>query len=124
MSMNGPNQGFAESVARFRAELAAAVTRSRRAAAEAHDQASSFHRETNDLSGALREGRAQVEPDELTDPAQRALAEGWRRDHGFAVDEFPPDEELVAAPAPPAPAPSGQDDDDEDFSQHRILFRG
>ncbi|GAA4429619.1 hypothetical protein ACFQV2_35315 [Actinokineospora soli] len=46
------NQEFAESVARFRAELASAITRSRRAAAEARSHSAALRREVEDAAEA------------------------------------------------------------------------
>ncbi|MDQ3578580.1 MAG: hypothetical protein M3443_13505 [Actinomycetota bacterium] len=46
--MTEPHQGFTESVAKFRAELATALTRSRRAAADARAQVAAFRRETRE----------------------------------------------------------------------------
>ena len=46
------NQDFAESVARFRAELASAVTRSRRAAAEARSHSAALRREAEEAKEA------------------------------------------------------------------------
>ncbi|WP_026422424.1 hypothetical protein [Actinokineospora inagensis] len=43
------NEGFAESVARFRAEAAAAITRARRASAEARETSAAFRRDTQRL---------------------------------------------------------------------------
>ncbi|GLZ42116.1 hypothetical protein [Actinokineospora sp. NBRC 105648] len=63
--MTGPNQGFAEAVVRFRAELSAAVTRARRASADAREQGTAFRRETERLAGQ--------------DPAQRAAVRQARR---------------------------------------------
>jgi len=127
--MTGQNQGFAEAVARYRAEVAAAVTRSRRAAAEARDQSANFRAENDEL--AKRVGKSKVDPAELTDEDRRAAADEWRRSQGLPVAEFPPAADLVADPAEPAkdeaakrvPRPD-DDDDDEDFSQHSVLFRG
>ncbi|MGH3858099.1 hypothetical protein [Actinokineospora sp.] len=119
--MTGQNQGFAEAVARYRADLAAAVTRSRRAAAEARDQSANFRAENDDL--AKRIGKSKVAPAERTDEDRRAAAEEWRRAQGLPVTEFPPDADRVVEPAEPEHAPR-PDDDDDDFSQHSVLFRG
>ncbi|PPK69575.1 hypothetical protein V5P93_006780 [Actinokineospora auranticolor] len=45
--MTGPNQGFADAVARFRAELDAAVTRARRASAEGRELSAAFRRDVH-----------------------------------------------------------------------------
>jgi hypothetical protein len=55
------NQDFAESVARFRAELASAVTRSRRAAAEARAQSAALRREAADAAEAAETARREAE---------------------------------------------------------------
>ncbi|WP_436492355.1 hypothetical protein [Actinokineospora sp. HUAS TT18] len=110
--MTGNNQGFAEAVVRFRAELSAAVTRSRRATAEARDESATFREKTAALTG-----QAKPEAAAPTDETLRASAADWRRAQGLPVAEFE-----VPAPAPTA-APS-PDDDDEDFSERSIMFRG
>lgn len=123
--MTGQNQGFAEAVARYRAELAAAVTRSRRAVAEARDQSATFRGENDELAQEI--GKSTVDPAGLTDENRRAGAEEWRRAQGLPVAEFPPAADLVAEPAPAEPAKRAarpDDDDDEDFSEHSVLFRG
>ncbi|HVK24767.1 MAG TPA: hypothetical protein VM677_25690 [Actinokineospora sp.] len=111
--MTGNNQGFAEAVVRFRAELSAAVTRSRRAAADARDESAGFREQTSALAEEVREGKAQTDP---TDETNRATAADWRRTQGLPVAEF-----AATAPAPVEPA---VEDDDEDFSERSILFRG
>ncbi|CRK59979.1 hypothetical protein [Alloactinosynnema sp. L-07] len=110
--MTGNNQGFAEAVVRFRAELSAAVTRSRRAAAEARDQSATFRDQTSALADEARDGKAEADP---TDETHRATAADWRRAQGLPVAEF--------AAVTPAPA-QVPDDDDEDFSERSIMFRG
>ncbi|MBM7770292.1 hypothetical protein JOD54_000496 [Actinokineospora baliensis] len=44
------NEGFAESVAKFRAEVSAAVTAARRASAEARETSAAFRRDTQRLA--------------------------------------------------------------------------
>ncbi|SDD47827.1 hypothetical protein [Actinokineospora iranica] len=121
--MTGPNQGFAESVTRFKAELSAAVTRARRASAEAREQTAGFRRETAELAGKVRAGDAR--DGEPTDAERRSAAARWRHSQGLPVEEFPADEPPADEPAKPVRrATVDPDDDDEDFSQHTILFRG
>jgi hypothetical protein len=52
--MAAQNQGIGEAVARYRAELSAAVTRSRRAAAEARAQSATFRAESKELADGPR----------------------------------------------------------------------
>jgi len=109
--MSAPNEGFAESVARFRSEVSAAVTRARRASAEARDQVAAFRRENDTLAARARDGGLRVGADELTDPGARERAAEWRRERGLPVDEFPPAHRLVAEREPePEPEPEPVDD--------------
>ncbi|WP_018682790.1 hypothetical protein [Actinokineospora enzanensis] len=69
--MSGPNQGFSDAVARFRADLSAAVTRAQRASAEGRETSAAFRRETQRLArrpvqAAEREsaGPSPADPDD------------------------------------------------------------
>ncbi|WP_086663916.1 hypothetical protein [Lentzea kentuckyensis] len=128
-----------EVLARFRAEVGAAVTRARRASGEIGEQNAKLRERTRDLARQARERR--VEPGaQATSADVREAATGFRTDRGLPVEQVPDAAELTA-PQPPAPVetrptatlgstavagPSGQlprvSDDDEDFSQSRILY--
>lgn len=100
LSMTGQEGGFREAVARFSAEVDAAVTRARRAAADAKAQTAEFRAGTQDLVSRVKEGRAGTvaePPDEDDD-----VLDDWGAE-------------------PDVTQPS---DDDEYFSQQRILVRG
>lgn len=103
--MTGPNQGFAESLARFRAEVATAVTRARRASAEARDQSAAFRRETKELAQQARDAKAGQQ----TDAAARERAAEWRRSQGLPVDEPP------RRPLPEEPVLALTPDEDEEL---------
>ncbi|GLY52274.1 hypothetical protein [Lentzea sp. NBRC 102530] len=125
-----------EVLARFRAEVGAAVTRARRASGEIGERNAKLRERTRDLAAQARERK--VEPGSRVTPADvREAATGFRSDRGLAVEQVPEAAELTA-PRPvetekPATlgstavaGPSGQlprvSDDDEDFSQSRILY--
>jgi hypothetical protein len=128
-----------EVLARFRAEVGAAVTRARRASGEIGERNAQLRERTRDLARQARERR--VEPSaQATSADVREAAAGFRNDRGLPVEQVPDAAELTA-PQPPAPVetrpvatlgsaavagPSGQlprvSDDDEDFSQSRILY--
>ena len=91
---------FPDAVSAFSAEVDAAVSRAKRAAAEARDQ-----------SARLRQSTPQEGP--ATDPAMRIEAVGFRTRQGLPVDEQP-----VRTP----PHASSRDED-EDFSQEQIMHR-
>lgn len=63
------NQDFAESVARFRAELSTAITRSRRAAAEARAHSASLRRAAEE---AARAAAGEAAPAAGSAPAKPA----------------------------------------------------
>ena len=128
-----------EVLARFRAEVGAAVTRARRASGEIGEQNAKLRERTRDLARQARERR--VGPGaQATSADVREAATGFRTDRGLPVEQVPDAAELTAQ-QPPAPVetrptatlgstavagPSGQlprvSDDDEDFSQSRILY--
>src|SRR2546423_15702968 len=87
---------------RFVNEVDEAVTRARRAAAEAREQATKFRAATPDSA-------------EPTAEALRAAAVTFRTAQGLPVDE--PAEEPQTPPVPPP------GDEDEDFSQEQIMTR-
>ncbi|HEX6345451.1 hypothetical protein [Umezawaea sp.] len=129
-----------EAFARFRADLAAAVTRGRRAASEAgvrNGAARGRNRELADQAKAKQAAPGQ----RATSPDVRRVANGFREERGLPVERLPDEAELFApektanananvspiTPGPrPAPGPRGQlprsGDDDEDFSQGQILY--
>jgi hypothetical protein len=124
-----------EVLARFRAEVGAAVTRARRASGEIGERNAKLRERTRDLAAQARERK--VEPGAQATPADvREVATGFRVDRGLAVEQVP-DVAEVTAPVPvetervtlgssAVAGPSGQlpraSDDDEDFSQSRILY--
>ncbi|NKE61928.1 hypothetical protein FXN61_36275 [Lentzea sp. PSKA42] len=128
-----------EVLARFRAEVGAAVTRARRASGEIGERNAKLRERTRDLAAQARERK--VEPGaRVTSADVREAATGFRGDRGLPVEQVPDAAELTA-PGTPAPVeteqattlgsaavagPSGQlprvSDDDEDFSQSRILY--
>ncbi|GHH37800.1 hypothetical protein [Lentzea cavernae] len=125
----------AEVLARFRAEVGAAVTRARRASGEIGERNAKLRERTRDLAVRARERGA--EPGARATPSGvREAARGFRGDRGLAVEQVPEAVDVTApVPVETAPAtlgssavagPSGQlprvSDDDEDFSQSRILY--
>ncbi|WP_439661875.1 hypothetical protein ACSHWB_10435 [Lentzea sp. HUAS TT2] len=124
-----------EVLARFRAEVGAAVTRARRASGEIGERNAKLRERTRDLAAQARERK--VEPGARATSADvREAATGFRADRGLAVEQVPEAAELTA-PVPvetervtlgsvAVAGPSGQlprvSDDDEDFSQSRILY--
>ncbi|MET9228744.1 hypothetical protein [Lentzea sp. NPDC003310] len=124
-----------EVLARFRAEVGAAVTRARRASGEIGERNAKLRERTRDLAERAREHRA--EPGGQATPTDvREAAAGFRTDRGLAVEQVPePVAVVVPVPVETEPValgstavagPSGQlprvSDDDEDFSQSRILY--
>jgi hypothetical protein len=128
-----------EVLARFRAEVGAAVTRARRASGEIGERNAKLRERTRDLARQARERR--VEPGARATSADvKESATGFRTDRGLSVEQVPDAAELTAqrqaAPVETEPSttlgsaavagPSGQlprvGDDDEDFSQSRILY--
>jgi hypothetical protein len=111
--------GFGEAVAKFSSTVDDAVTRARRAAAEAREQAARFRAENKANVEQAKSGELRVT--EVTDPALRESATRFRGEQGLPIDEFPPDVELLQPPNAPEVPPSG--DDDDDFSQEQIMTR-
>ena len=125
----------AEVLARFRAEVGAAVTRARRASGEIGERNAKLRERTRDLAVRARERR--IEPGAQATPSGvQEAAKGFRADRGLVLEQVPDAADLTApVPVETAPAtlgssavagPSGQlpraSDDDEDFSQSRILY--
>jgi hypothetical protein len=133
-----------EAFARFRADLSAAVTRGRRAAAAAGERnaaARDRNRELAEQAKARQAGPGQ----QVTSSEVRRAATGFRDERGLPVEQFPDGVELLAPKEPektpdananveqpttlgssPVAGPRGQlprvGDDDEDFSQGQILY--
>ncbi|SFR09051.1 hypothetical protein SAMN04488564_10366 [Lentzea waywayandensis] len=124
-----------EVLARFRAEVGAAVTRAGRASGEIGERNAKLRERTRDLAAQARERK--IEPGaQATSADVREAAAGFRVDRGLAVEQVP-DAAEATAPVPvetervtlgsaAVAGPSGQlpraSDDDEDFSQSRILY--
>jgi len=129
-----------EAFARFRVDLAAAVTRGRRAASDAGVRNGVARNRNRELAEQVR--AKQVAPgQQSTSLDVRRVANGFREERGLPVEQLPEAAELFApeksadananvSPATlssrPAPGPRGQlpraGDDDEDFSQGQILY--
>jgi hypothetical protein len=122
--MTGQEGGFRAAAARFKSEVEAALTRARRAAAEAKEQSAEFRRGNEDFARRLRTGRLRgMHRDEVqpTDEHARAEAAKFRTANDLTVDELPDADELIARlPGAPAHRPPARED--EDFSQHTVLF--
>ncbi|SDN78951.1 hypothetical protein [Lentzea jiangxiensis] len=125
-----------EVLARFRSEVSAAVTRSRRASGEIGERNAKLRERTRELAERARGGRSATGA-AVTPADVREAATGFRSGRGLAVEQVPEVAEPAAhAPVETEPAaalgssavagPSGQlpraSDDDEDFSQSRILY--
>lgn len=121
--MTGQDGGFRAASARFSAEVAAALTRARRAASEAKAQSAEFRKKTSELAEQAKTGRLrgvhrdQVEP---TGEAARADAAKFRNDNGLPVEDLPAADALIGRLPEPEPVPD-DDDLDEDFSQHAVM---
>ncbi|TWP46401.1 hypothetical protein FKR81_36295 [Lentzea tibetensis] len=130
----------AESIAQFRSEVGAAVTRASRAAAEAGAANGALRKRTKDLADRAKSRQLSVDAHAATSPDLRGSATGFRADRGLPVEHLPEAADLLKPPPvvpEPLPkpttlgsaavaGPSGQlphvSDDDEDFSQSRILY--
>jgi hypothetical protein len=136
-----------EAYARFRADLAAAVTRGRRAASDAGVRNEAVRDRNRELAEQARAKRAAASG-QATSPDVRRVANGFRAERGLPVENLPegsglptPDKQADANANPvnananvppvtlssrPAPGPRGQlprsSGDDEDFSQGQILY--
>jgi hypothetical protein len=129
-----------EAFARFRADLAAAVTRGHRAASDAGVRNGAARDRNRELAEGARAKQA-APGQEATSPDVRRVANGFRAERGLPVEQLPEAAELfapekqadananvppVTSSSRPAPGPRGQlpraSDDDEDFSQGQILY--
>ncbi|PRY43592.1 hypothetical protein [Umezawaea tangerina] len=133
-----------EAFARFRADLSAAVTRGRRAAAAAGARNAEARDRSRELAERLR-ARQAAPGQQPTSPDVRRVANGFREERGLPVERLPdgaPQEAPAETEKPvdakansetpttlgsrPVAGPRGQlpraGDDDEDFSQGQILY--
>lgn len=122
--MTGQDGGFRAARARFTAEVAAALTRARRAAGEAKAQSGEFQRRNQELAEEAKTGRlrgvhrGQVAP---TAAEPREEAAKFRDAHGLPVQDLPGADRLLARlPTEPVAEPRPEPEDD-DFSQHQVL---
>jgi hypothetical protein len=111
----------ADSVRRFRAALADAVSRSRRARGEARHRNEDFQRHTKELA-------KNGPPEPATESLQRELAVAYRTRMGLEVEEFSaaepnalPDAERNESAAGKSQEQTPSDGSDLDFSQARIM---
>jgi hypothetical protein len=125
--------GLEDAARRFSGALDGAVSRAKRAAADAKERGGAFRRQTGMLTAAIRAGEVRPAAGDVTPEDQRRAAVGFRTAQRLPVDELPP---VAATPADPAtPRPTTvtsatrktareprRADDDEDFSQERILW--
>ncbi|KAA2264695.1 hypothetical protein F0L68_06280 [Solihabitans fulvus] len=136
--MTGP-QGMTEGFARFRSDLDAAVSRGKRASAEANERTEAFRGRTRELTDQVRARKTKPDPGQLTTDDLRRVATGFRTSKRLPVEQLPTGAELLAPSSPSSPEnvakdtlrsgntpgvggrPPRPDDDDEDFSQERIL---
>ena len=139
--------GIPEAFAKFRADVEAAVTRGRRAAAAAGAANADQRTRNRELAEQARAKQVRPDTQRPTSEDVRRVATGFREDRGLPVERLPSGAELLAPPeesqkrtdanansAPPPPVsgsravagPRGQlppeRGDDEDFSQARILY--
>lgn len=112
----------ADSVRKFRAELADAVGRSRRARGEAQHRAEDFQRHTRKLAKNAAAGSSAAESE------QRAAAIDYRTRVGLEVAEYsaiesnvPPDPAGNESTAGKSQEQTPSDGSDLDFSQARIM---
>jgi hypothetical protein len=117
--MTGQDGGFRSAVARFKAEVEAALTRARRAAADAKQQSAEFRRGSEDIARQTRTGRlrGQVSP---TSAEARTEAVKFRNANELPVEELPDTDTATTRPLRPEVAQPRRED--EDFSQHTVLF--
>jgi len=121
--MTGQDGGFRAAAARFKSEVEAALTRARRAAAEAKEQSADFRRGSDDLASQARTGRLRIRRSQVQPTSEQARedAEKFRNANDLPVEQLPDADELTRRTAPPAEAPPPQRDD-EDFSQRQLLI--
>jgi hypothetical protein len=122
--MTGQDGGFRDAVARFSAEVDAAVTRARRAAAEAKAQTAEFRAGTRDLVSQPKQDRNRPQPED--DEPFSGVFDEDRRERFDEDDVKPFDEDEEDGPdgGQPEPDITHASDDDDYFSQQRILVRG
>jgi hypothetical protein len=120
--MTGQDGGFRAAAARFKSEVEAALTRARRAVAEAKEQSADFRRGNEDLASQARTGRMRVRRSQTqpTSPEAREDAEKFRHANDLPVEKLPDADELTRRPAPAEEPPPQRDD--EDFSQRQLLI--
>jgi hypothetical protein len=117
--MTGQDGGFRAAVARFKAEVEAALTRARRAAADAKEQSAEFRRGSDDIARQTRTGRLRgPNRGQATSAEARANAMKFRNANELPVEDLP---DADTAPARPRAAEPPRRED-EDFSQHTVLF--
>ncbi|MGW0523323.1 hypothetical protein [Crossiella sp. NPDC003009] len=128
-------------IARFRAEVNAAVDRGSRAAADAREHSDAFRTQTRDLAEDVRKGKLAPAREDLTKPTARTAATEFRTAQRLPVEDLPDGEQLLAPPPPPPSPDQGtqkqtkganawpsrmqnprRTGDDEDFSQEQILY--
>jgi hypothetical protein len=109
--MTGQDSGFRAAVARFKADVEGALTRARRAAAEAKEQAAEFRSGSDDLTRRTRTGRGRPAHHVATSPDARAEAVRFRNANGLPIPE--------AHVEPAAPKPKQED---EDFAEHTVVL--
>ncbi|CCH35107.1 hypothetical protein ABZ816_21325 [Actinosynnema sp. NPDC047251] len=140
--------GIPEAFARFRSDLDAAVTRGRRAAADAGAKTAAQRGRNRDLADRAKARDVKPEGHAPTSADLQRVATGFRAHRGLPVERLPTGAELLApqpgksheqtdanantatrrtsAGARPVAGPSGrlpaEVADDEDFSQARILY--
>ncbi|AUS79210.1 hypothetical protein C1701_13515 [Actinoalloteichus sp. AHMU CJ021] len=120
----------ADALTRLRQQVAGAVTRGARAAAEARERTAGFRESTRALAEQARERPQRTGRGDLTDGELSRESTAFRAAAGLPVAEFPSEEDPrpagTAGPeARDEPFPRRgadvDDGDDEDFSQQRIL---
>ncbi|WP_211215296.1 hypothetical protein [Actinoalloteichus spitiensis] len=120
----------ADALTRLRHQVAGAVTRGARAAAEARERTAGFRESTRALAEQARERPQRTERADHTDGDLRRESVSFRTAVGLPVAEFPSEEDPRPAGTtgpgardePPRSRRADVDDgDDEDFSHQRIL---
>ncbi|MET0132062.1 MAG: hypothetical protein ABW215_00560 [Kibdelosporangium sp.] len=111
-------QGFSDAVARFDSDVDHALSRARRAAADAREQSARFRRDTAETVDRARSGELRLEPEEVTDEELRKSAAQFRGAQGLPVEQF--GDMQAVQPAKPRQVRTSSDEDD-DFSQEQIM---
>ncbi|HEV7648034.1 MAG TPA: hypothetical protein VGP26_07730 [Actinophytocola sp.] len=118
--MTGQDGGFRAAVARFRADVEAALTRARRAATDAKEQSAEFRRGSEDIARQARNGRLRaVRRGQATSPEAHDEAVKFRNANDLTVEELPDADAVTTPPDRPAERPKREE---EDFSQHTVLY--